>query len=86
MHEVFLSIWKKRKHVSQVSGTYLGREPKTYMFHHIFAKSKYMELAYEEDNIILLTADEHASVELNSTKYEVINELREQLKTKYKIK
>lgn len=83
MKHFFLKIWKKRKHYSEVSGVYLGGEPLTVFFHHILAKEKYPKAAFDENNIILLTLDEHTSVENDMYKYEKINEKREVLKHKY---
>lgn len=85
MREFFLRIWKKRKHYSEVSGEYLGKEASSGYFHHILEKNKYPELAYNEDNIILLTLDEHANVESNIYRYDEVNIRREQLKTQYNI-
>jgi len=83
MRNLFISIWNKRSHKSEVSRLGLGREPLTHYFHHILPKSKYPELAYIEENIILLTIDEHANVESDMYKYEEINGRREQLINKY---
>jgi len=85
MHDFFQKIWKKRTHVSEVSGEFLGSEPSSGYFHHILAKSKYPELAYIEENIILLTLDEHANVEGDMYKYEEINIRRKKLLIKYNL-
>lgn len=85
MKNFFLKVWNKRPHYSEISNTWLGSECKTIYCHHILPKSKYPELAFEEDNLILLTWDEHSSVEANPYKYEKINQLREQLKLKFNI-
>ena len=82
-NDFFLQIWKKRKHYSEVSGEYLGREPLTVFFHHILAKEKFPEAEYDEDNIILLTFDEHNNVEMNMYRYEEVNKRRDKLKKKY---
>ena len=81
---MFMDIWKKRPHLSEVSGNYLGMEPLSTYFHHILPKSKYPELRLVEENIILLTLDEHANVESDMYKYEEVNKRRELLITKYK--
>ena len=83
MKKFFLQIWKKKPHYSEVSGTYLGSEPLTIFFHHILPKEKYPKAAFDEENIILLTFDEHTTVENDIYKYEKINEKRELLKQKY---
>ena len=54
-------------------------------FHHILPKSKYPEAKYDEENIILLTPQEHSSVESDMYKYEEVNRRRELLKIKYNI-
>ena len=58
MRGLFLSIWAKRPHRSEVSGTSLGKEPLTIFFHHILPKEHYKEAMYDEENIILLTFDD----------------------------
>ena len=85
MQEFFLHIWKKRPHKSEISGTYLGSEALSTYFHHILPKSKYPEACLDEENIILLTWEEHDQVEMDPTRYEEVNKRREQLKQKYEI-
>jgi len=85
MQEFFLSVWEKRPHKSEVSGKSLGKEAMSTYFHHILPKEKYSEACFDEENIILLTLDEHSNVENNIYKYEIINEKRKQLKTKYNL-
>lgn len=83
MREFFLDIWSKRLHKSEVSGKQLGREPLSIYFHHILAKEKYPQARLDEENIIILTLDEHTNVENDMYKYEEINKRREYLKRKY---
>ena len=83
MQEFFLNIWKKRQHFSEISGKYLGKEPMSTYFHHILPKEKYPEASLDEENIILLTLDEHTNVEGDMYKYEEVNKQRELLKIKY---
>ena len=83
MRQFFLEIWNKRTHHSEVSGAYLGKEPMSTYFHHILAKEKYPEACLDEENIILLTLEEHSNVENDMYKYEEVNIKREQLKNKY---
>lgn len=83
MWEVFLRIWKKRKHRSEISGEYLGNEPLTVFFHHILEKDKYGDAKFDEENIILVTWPEHDKAEIDSEFYPEINKRREQLKQKY---
>jgi len=85
MWELFYKIWKTRVHKSEVSKEYLGKEPLSAYFHHILPKSKYPEFRLVEENIILLTLDEHANVESDMYKYEEVNKRREQLITKYNV-
>jgi len=81
--EFFLSIWSKRIHHSEISGDFLGTEPLSTFFHHILPKSKYPEGAYDEENIILLTLEEHDNVENDMYKYHIVNEKRSYLMEKY---
>lgn len=83
MFNFFRLIWNKRKHESEVSGEYLGKEPLSIYFHHILPKERCPEARYDEENIILLTFDEHQKVENNPYSFPVINEIREKLMIKY---
>ena len=62
---------------------YLGKEPMSTFFHHILPKEKFPEARLDEENIILLTLDEHTSVESDMYKYPEVNNRREKLKAKY---
>lgn len=81
--KLFEKIWKERKHESEISGEYLGKEILSTYFHHILPKESYPHLKLVEDNIILITFDEHQKVESDATFYPIINERREKLKEKY---
>lgn len=83
MREFFLQIWSKRSHHSEVSGRWLGKEPLTVFFHHILPKEKYPEASLDEQNIILLTLEEHEQVEMDMYRYEEINNIRKLLLAKY---
>lgn len=85
MQDVFLSIWKKRTHISEISGTYLGKEPLSIYFHHILPKEKYPKARLDEENVIILTGDEHINAESDIYKYKIINKRRKQLEIKYKL-
>lgn len=85
LREFFLSIWKKRPHKSEVSGAYLGKEPMSTYFHHILPKEKYPEACLDEENIVLLSLEEHSNVENDMYRYEEVNNRREQLKIKYNL-
>jgi hypothetical protein len=82
-HTLFRKIWKQRPHVSEISGTPLGKEALSVYFHHILPKNKYPQFRNDEENIIFLTADEHANVEADIHRYEQINEIRTYLLNKY---
>lgn len=66
-----------------VSGKYLGKEPLTVFFHHVLPKEKYPEASLDEQNIILLTLEEHNQVEMDIYRYEEVNIRRNLLKAKY---
>jgi hypothetical protein len=85
MKDMFLRIWKTRPRKSEVSGDYLVGAVSTVFFHHILPKEKYPQAALDEENIILLTWQEHDQVETDPTRYEEVNKRREQLKQKYNV-
>lgn len=85
LKQLFIDIWRKKRHYSEVSGAYLGKELFTSYCHHILPKEKYPQACLDEENIILLTLEEHSNVENDIYKYEIINKKREQLKTKYNL-
>ena len=85
MREMFLRVWKQRPHKSEISGERLGTEPLSIFFHHILPKEKHNQAALDEENIILMTLDEHSNVESNIYRYEEVNKRREYLKTKYNL-
>jgi hypothetical protein len=85
MHKMFMHIWDRRPHNSEVSGERLSSPPSSAYFHHILEKEKYPEAKFDEENIILLTLDEHHNVDSNMYKYERINFKREYLITKYNL-
>lgn len=60
MNTFFLQVWKNRKqHDCENCGKWLGNEPLSYMFDHLLEKSKFPELKYEEDNIMLVCLECH---------------------------
>ena len=83
MKDFFLQVWSKRPHYSEVSGKWLGNEPLSVFFHHILPKEKYPQAAFDEDNIILLTLEEHDQVEMDVYRYEEVNLKRTQMICKY---
>lgn len=85
MRKFFLTIWSKRLHYSEVSGEWLGKEPLSIYFHHILPKIKYPDAKFDEDNVILLTFDEHQNVENDKFRYVEINNRRDRLEEKYNL-
>lgn len=85
MHKMFMHIWDRRPHYSEVSGEKLLSPPSSGYFHHILEKEKYEEAKWDEENIILLTLDEHGNVGNDMYKYEKINNKRDYLKLKYNL-
>lgn len=83
LRDFFLQLWNKRPHYSEVSGKWLGKEPLSVFFHHILPKEKYPQAAFDEENIILLTLEEHNQVEMDVYRYEEVNLKRTQLICKY---
>jgi len=59
MQEFFLGIWKKKQHNCENCKKWLGNEPLSYMFDHLLEKSKFPELKYEEENIMLVCLECH---------------------------
>ena len=76
MFRLFQKLWKLRGPFSEISGKWLGNEPLSTFFHHILPKSKYPDLELDENNIILLTPDEHQKVENDMYFYEEVNRRR----------
>ena len=80
---LYEEFWEKKPRVSDISGSFLGNTFSTVHYHHILPKNKYPELTFKEDNIIILTWDEHQNVESSMYKYEEINKRREKLLKEY---
>jgi hypothetical protein len=57
--ELFREIWEKRDHISEISGEHLGNEAKAHFFAHIIPKGGYPGFRLREDNIVLMTMEEH---------------------------
>ena len=83
LRELYLAIWKERKHISELSGTPIYGEPLTIYFHHVLEKSKFSEASLDRDNIILILFEEHQKVHSDPTFYPEINRRREILLKKY---
>lgn len=82
LKELYQSVWDSRRHMSEVSGQWLGQECKSVFCHHILPKNRYVEAMYDPQNIILLTWEEHSRVE-NGYSYPEVEQRKEQLKQKY---
>lgn len=80
---LYSEFWEKKPRMSSISGNFLGGTFSTVYYHHILPKNIYPELTFKEDNIIILTWDEHQNVENSMYKYEKINQLRIKLLEKY---
>lgn len=78
----FYLILQLRGKVSEVSDKKLYGEINSTWFHHILPKSKYPELRYCADNIIILTSDEHNAVE-NGTYFEEVEKRKIDIQTRY---
>ena len=58
-NKFFMSIWNGRPHKCEHCGKSLGSEPRSYMFDHLLEKSKYPDLKYEPENILLVCLECH---------------------------
>ena len=74
----FYNILNDRGRESEISGKKLYGEINSTWFHHILPKSKYPELRYCEENIIVLTSDEHYEVE-NGKYYKEVEDRKTKL-------
>lgn len=84
LHTWFDILWNSEPHYSEISGKWLGHHNNSCFWHHILSKSSFKEAEFDRENLIRITPDEHAEVESNPTKFELINLKREKLKEKYK--
>ena len=82
---VYKRIWSKRTHISEVSGEKLLSPLTSLYMHHIIPKQKCKEGILDEQNIILLSTEEHYKVETDKYCYEEINNRRNYLEKKYNI-
>lgn len=57
---------------SEISGTPIPSTMNNLYYHHVFSKSTHPELAYCTDNIMIVTADEHALLNNNDNYYEQV--------------
>jgi len=79
----FRVFWNGKPRISQVSGRLIGTNFSSAYYHHILPKNKWPELTYVEENIVILTMDEHQQVEAKEDYYPIINERRIKLLEKY---
>lgn len=82
-YKFYSRLYKERGPHSEVSGTYIGAEVLSVNYHHIIAKAGWPEGRYIDENVIILTWEEHANVENSMYIYEEVNKRRELLKEKY---
>ncbi len=83
MRDLFLIIWRKRPHVSEVSGEVIFSPPSSANFHHILHKENHEEAMYDEENVIILTLDEHTNCHNGAIEYEEVERRKKILMNKY---
>ena len=79
----FEEFWLKNKRISEVSGDVVGYTFSTAYYHHILNKKEYPLFKYKKENIIVLTLQEHYTVERLPHFYEEINKRKEKLLEEY---
>jgi hypothetical protein len=85
MKQFFMNYWRAHKpHVCENCSKYLGKEPLSYMFDHVLEKSKYQELAFEEENIMYLCLECH-DLKTRGHLSPLMEERINYLKTKYNL-
>ena len=82
LHSFLTEEWGKHLHQSEISGEKLYGFSSAYL-HHILYKGKYPQAAFDSENIIILTMQEHANVHITPNRYPEINRRREYLMEKY---
>ena len=78
----FYHILNDRGRESEISGKKLYGDINSTWFHHILPKSSYPELRFCEENIIILTSDEHNEVE-NGKYYKEVEDRKTKLQKEY---
>jgi hypothetical protein len=63
----FYTLLQAKGKFSEISGDPLYGELNSTWFHHIYPKSKYPNLRYCPENIIIVTPDEHNAIELGQS-------------------
>lgn len=84
MKVFFNYLWGVKPRKSEISGERLGSEPLNIYFHHLFEKGEHPSLAFCEDNIILVTAEEHQNLNNNLEYYEKTIERRRIIENRLK--
>jgi hypothetical protein len=59
MWALFEEVFKERGPYSEIDGTYLGSELRSWMVDHLLPKSRFKHLKYEKDNLFLVTFEQH---------------------------
>lgn len=86
--EAFKKIWAKRPHESEVSGELLYRFSPAY-FAHVLPKGAYPSYRLKEENIVLMTFEEHQLFDHYTHKakedkrFNWVFDLREKLRSQY---
>lgn len=87
--ELFLYLWKKYSHYSDINGEYLGTYPMSYFFSHILGKDTHPAFKCYAPNILFMTWDQHQLWEYyqhkirNDPEWEFVFLLEEHLKSVY---
>lgn len=68
---MFIHIWMTRPHFSEVSGNPLGNEMMSYFFSHVLSKGAEPAAKLDQENILLMTLEEHQTWE--NHKYDIRN-------------
>jgi 5-methylcytosine-specific restriction endonuclease McrA len=85
MKQFFMNFWRTHKpHICENCNKQLGREPLSYMFDHVLEKSKYTELAFEEENIMYLCLECH-DLKTRGHLSSIMEERIEYLKNKFNL-
>lgn len=78
----FYSLLQERGNESEISGKTLRGDINSCWFHHILPKSKYPELRYCPDNIIILTKEEHDEIEAG-VEYELVKKRKRDIEQRF---
>jgi hypothetical protein len=82
----YRTIWRDRKHVSEVGGDKLGDEMDVWFMSHIIPKKLYPHYRHNPENILLMTKAEHFIWDHgipDGAKWEKVKALRDRLKEEY---